>query len=161
MYKLYAKQKVFKIVDDYQIFDEDKNPVYQVDQDFTFFGHRVEVKKLNSDLSFLIEKVIPTLLASYTVDFSDGTGFQVEQEFSLFRQRITVISDYYQLRLVGEVFSFDFDIFNGEDLVGHIEREWLAWGDTFTITVYDPVFEEELVALMIVVDHLIDMAQSR
>lgn len=44
MYKLYAKQKVFKIVDDYQIFDEEKNPVYQVDQDFTFFGHRVEVK---------------------------------------------------------------------------------------------------------------------
>ena len=59
MYKLYAKQKVFKIVDDYQIFDEDKNPVYQVDQDFTFFGHRVEVKKLDSDLSFLIEKVTP------------------------------------------------------------------------------------------------------
>lgn len=161
MYKLYAKQKVFKIVDDYQIFDEEKNPVYQVDQDFTFFGHRVEVKKLNSDLTFLIEKVIPTLLARYTVDFSDGTGFRVEQEFSLFRQRITVISDYYQLQLVGEVFDFDFDVFNGESLVGHIEREWLAWGDTFTITVYDPVFEEELVALMIVVDHLIDMAQNR
>lgn len=159
MYKLYAKQKVFKILDSYQIFDEDHNPVYQVDQDFTFIGHRLHVEKLGSDFSFVINKRVPTLLASYSVDFSDGTGFDVEQEFTLFRKKIDVISDYYQLNLIGDIWSLDFDIINGEDCVGHIEREWLAWGDTFTITVYDSVFEEELVALMIVVDYLIDQAQ--
>lgn len=36
MKKLYLEQKIFKIEDHYQIFDENEDPVYNVDEEFRF-----------------------------------------------------------------------------------------------------------------------------
>ena len=54
----------------------------------------------------------------------------------------------------------NFDVENQGEIVGHIDKAWLTWGDTYEITVYDKAFEEELVALLIVVDAIKDDEQA-
>lgn len=160
MYKLYIKQKVFKITDHYDIYDSEQNPVYKVDQDFTFIGNTVRVKKYDADIGFVVDRRIFTFLPQYEVNFSDGKWYRIKQKWTFFRKELEIVSDFYQLRLVGNFWDLDFDVFNGNEKVGEINREWLTWGDTFSITVYNPEFEDELVSLFIAIDNIQDSERN-
>ncbi len=50
----------------------------------------------------------------------------------------------------------DFRVFSENTEIGNISRKFFAWGDTFVITVFDPEYEEALLALTIVVDNIKD-----
>lgn len=156
MYKLYIKQKVFKITDHYSVLDEAGKEVYYVDQDFKFIGNRVTVTKCDGSKSFVLEKKIFTFMPQYVVSFSDGKSFFIKQNFTFFKKDIDLISDDYDLKLKGNFWDLDFDVESQGTVVGHIEKAWLSWGDTYEITVYDESFEEELLALLIVVDAIKD-----
>ncbi|MFM1524688.1 MULTISPECIES: LURP-one-related/scramblase family protein [Helcococcus] len=161
MKKLYIKQKVFKITDHYEVFDDNQIAVYRVDQDFKFWGNAINVTKLNGSGSFTIKRGIVFFLANYDVDFSDGKNFNIKQDFAFFRKKLKIISDDYDLNLLGDLFSFDFNVYNGDKLVGNIYRKVLTWRDTFVIEVIDENFEDELLALLIAIDDLIDIDESR
>lgn len=156
MYNLYGKQKVFKLLDRYDIYDEQQNPVYHVHQDFTFLGNRVNVEKYDNTKSFVIERRILTLMPKYDVTFRDGKSFSIFQRFTFLKKRLEVESNSYSLELRGSFWDLNFEVFNNNIKVGHIEKAFLTWGDTFAITVIDPEFEEELVALMIAIDNIQD-----
>lgn len=156
MYNLYIKQKVFKITDHYEVFNENSKPVYQVDQDFKLIGNTIKVKKLDGSKSFVINREIFTLLPVYNVNFSDGKEFQIKKNFTFFKKSIDVISSDYELNLSGNFWDLNFDVSDGGRHVGSIKKEFLSWGDTFTISVYDETYEEELLALLIAVDDILD-----
>lgn len=160
MYKLYIKQKVFKITDHYPVLNEEGEAVYQVDQDFTLIGNRITVTKNDGSHSFVLEKKLLTFMPQYTVVFNDGKSFLIKKNFTLFKKDINLISDDYTLKLIGNFWDLNFDIENQGQVVGHIDKALLSWGDTFEITVFDQAFEEELVALLIVVDAIKDDEKS-
>lgn len=160
MYNLYMKQKVFKIRDKYDIYDQQQNPIYHIDQDFKLIGNTINVIKYDGSKSFVIDRRLLTLLPKYDVNFHDGKSFSIFQKLTFLKKRIEVVSDYYNLDLQGSFWDLDFEVYNNGIKVGHISKEFLTWADTFSITVIDPEFEEELVALMIVVDDIQDMQQS-
>lgn len=160
MYKLYAKQKIFKITDHYEIFDKNQNPIYKVDQDFKLFGNTVHVKKFDGSKYFVIDKEILTWLPKFTVEFNDGKSFIIKQNFNFFRKDIDIISDYYDIKLMGNFWDLDFEVYDKGVLVGIISQELFALSDTFVIEVIDENYEEELVALFITVDHIKDMQQK-
>lgn len=156
MYKLYIKQKVFKITDHYPIFNEAREEVYQVDQDFKLIGNRIRVAKKDGTKSFVLNKLLFRIPPQYEVVFNDGKSFLIKQNFRLFKKDIDLISDDYNLELTGNLWDLNFDVKYQGKVVGHIDKIWLAWGDTYEITVFDPSFEEELVALFIAVDAIKD-----
>ncbi|MDO5015953.1 MAG: LURP-one-related family protein [Eubacteriales bacterium] len=158
MYKLYIRQKVFKLRDVYPVLDEDGNAVYQVEQDFRLIGNTVHVNHVSNQRSFVIDRELLRLMPRYQVRFNDGSRMTIRQRINLFRKQIEVSSKDYQLNLKGDfILDLYFDVYNGTTKVGYIEKAFLAWGDTFVITVLDPEFEEELLALLIVVDDILDM----
>lgn len=156
MYKLYIKQKVFKITDHYPVLDEEGNEVYYVDQDFKLIGNRITVTKNGGAKSFVLEKRLMTLMPKYDVTFSDGKSFFIKQNLTFFKKDIDLFSEDYDLKLVGNLWDLNFDVENNGQVVGHIDKEFMSWGDTYEITVYDKAFEEELLALLIVVDAIKD-----
>lgn len=72
MYNLYIKQKIFKITDHYDVFDENQNPVYHVNQDFKLIGNTVHVEKKDKTSSFVIDRQLFSLLPKYNVKFNDS-----------------------------------------------------------------------------------------
>lgn len=158
MYQLYVKQKVFKLRDVYPVLDEDGRTVYRVEQDFRLIGNTVHVYHVSGQRSFVIDRELLRLLPRYQVSFDDGGTMVIRQRLSFLRKQIDVSSRDYQLHLQGDFFlDLNFDIYNGSTQVGFIKKAFLAWGDTFVIGVMDPAFEEELLALLIVVDDILDM----
>lgn len=159
MRQLFIRQKVFKLRDSYPVLDQTGKAVYQVEEDFKFFGHTVHVDHADGTRSFVIDKELFTFLPFYRVQFSDGTSMTIKQHFTFFKKEFEINSETHSLSVQGDFFDLNFDVYNGEERVGHIQREWLSWGDTFVISVFNQLFEEELLALLIVVDRVLDDQQ--
>lgn len=156
MKQLFIKQKVLKITDHYPVLDANGNEVYHVDEDFKFFGKTIHVTKPDGRQVFTITRELFHLMYRFHTVFNDGKQITLKQKFQLFHMGIDVISNDYTLTLEGDFLSLNFEVFSKGIKVGQIYKKWLSWGDTFTIDVIDPEFEEELLALMIMVDFIRD-----
>lgn len=156
MRQLYIKQKVFKITDHYPVMDSYNNTVYLVDEEFKFWGKTIHVTKPDGSHVFTIDREMFRLMYHFVATFNDGKRILLKNKFRLFHLGIDVISDDYQLTLEGDFFALNFEVFSHTNKVGHIYSKWFSWGDTFVIDVMDPTFEEELLALMIMVDFMKD-----
>lgn len=156
MYNLYIKQKVFKITDHYEVLDENNKAIYYVDQDFRLIGNRVHVHRYDNSKDFTIDRRVVTLMPRYDITFSDGKSFEIKQNFTIFNKEIELLSSDYNLKLVGNFWDLDFEVYDYGKKIGEIHKEWISWGDTYTIRVIDPYYEEELVALLIALDEIKD-----
>ncbi len=156
MYELYIQQKIFKITDHYDVWDANRNPIYHVDQDFRLIGNTVHLSRLDGSPVFTINREVLTFMPRFRLDFASGKSALVKQNFTFFKKDIDIISDDYLLKLQGNFWDMDFSVYNNGIEVGNIRKEIFAWGDTYVIQVINPEFEEELIALLIVVDNLKD-----
>jgi len=156
MYELYIKQKVFKITDHYEVMDSNQNPVYRVDQDFRLVGNTVHVSRMDGSEAFVINKRVLTIMPKYDVDFSNGKTAFIKQKITFFIKSIDMYFDNKLLSLDGSLWDLDFRVFSDNNEIGNISRKILAWGDTYVISVFDPEFEEALLALTIAVDNIKD-----
>lgn len=156
MRKLYVKQKVFKITDHYFIFDEDKTPVYKVDQDFKLIGNTVHVSTPQENEIFVVNKVVLSLLPKYEVNFKDGRNVELKSRLAFLRKQIDVLPEDMGITLEGDIFDYNFSINKDGNEIGRIRKEILAWGDTYEIIVFNERYQDLIIALMIAVDCIKD-----
>ena len=156
MRQLYIEQAIFKITDHYPILDQSGEPVYQVDQDFTFFGHRARLSALDGGEIFEMVRVLLAFLPKYEVRFRDGSTAAIKSEISLLRRRMTAEMDGLDFRIEGNFFDHEFSLCQGDRLVGEIRKKFLSFRDCFEITVWDESAEALMIAVMIAVDNLKD-----
>lgn len=161
MNNLYIKQKVFKITDHYQVFNENQDPLYQVDQDFKMIGNTVHVSDPNGKKLFVVDREVLTFLPKFNVHFSDGGQASIKSQFTFFKKKIDIISDHRQLQANGNFWDYSFEITDGDVVVATIQKTILAWSDTYQITVYEPKLEQLILASVIAIDNIKDMEESR
>lgn len=157
MHKLYLQQKIFKITDHYEVYDDSGNAVYQVDQDFKFIGNTVHVRKIDGTKGFVIDRKILTLLPRYIITFDDGKVLRVKQNLTFFKKSIDLISDDYDLNLRGNFLDMDFEIFERNRVVGRIYKKYFTFRDIFVLEIIEDEYEDEILALTIVVDEIKDI----
>ena len=160
MKQLFIKQKVFKITDHYPITDSNGSVHYYVDQDFRFIGHTVHVTRADGSPVFTVDREIFRLLPRYQVHFADGNSIRLQSHFSFLFRRISIAPESANLRLEGDFFDYNFQVYQGNNSIGNIRKVWLTWGDTYELTIYDERFEELFIAVVIAVDRLKDEAES-
>lgn len=157
MYNLNIKQKVLKFRDQYEVTDDFDNPIYFVNQTMSFLGFKVVVDKTDGSSSFVIEKERFTWLPKYHVTFDNKNAIEIHQKFSFFKKEIEVYSEDYSLVLEGDIWGLDFTVYDENAKVGFIEKEFFSFADKYVIRVIDSKYEEELLALLIVLDNIKDM----
>lgn len=161
MKKLYFKEKFFKITDHYPILDESGREAYYLDQDFTFIGYKSAVTDKNGNKVFSIGREILAFFPKYTISFADGQTMVIQQKLEFFKHRVHVYMDKETLNLVGNIFHYDFDIKNGAGQnIGSVRRKILTLTDTYELTIYDETYTEELMALVICLNNMIDREQA-
>lgn len=160
MIKLFIKQKVFKITDHYPVLDENQNTVYQVDQDFKFIGNTVRVSDANGTELFIVDKEVFTFLPRYVVRFNDGREIFIRSRFEFLKKKIDIEQSGNELYLEGDWLDFQFSIFRNSEKIGQITREFLTWGDTYQLEIYDDIYKELVVALTIAVDCIKDSQKN-
>lgn len=115
MKTLYAKQKVFKIEDHYPIMDENGEAVYQVDQNFKFFGYEVHVSRADGTPVFVITQELLKFLPTFHVDFENGEHMTIKSRISFLKKKIDVDYSGKNLSITGDVWDWDFALREGRE----------------------------------------------
>jgi uncharacterized protein YxjI len=156
MKKLYIKQKVFKIIDHYPVVDENNATIYQVDQDFKLIGNTVRVKDASEKELFVVNKEVFSFLPKYTIFFHSGLSVCLKSRISLFKKAIDVEAEGLSIFVEGDFFNHNFTILEGDQVIGSVMEEYLSWGDTFVLDVYDENRQDLILAIMIAIDCIKD-----
>lgn len=160
MKKLYAKQKILKITDQYPILDEDGKEVYFVSQDFTIIGGRFHVYNENRDHLFVIEKKPLSFLPEYKVTFDNGLVAILKKDFALFKLSMEITVGEEDWHVTGNLLKRNFKIYRDYSVIGEVKSKFPRIRDSFEMIIYEEESQDIIVAIMIAIDSIIDMAEK-
>lgn len=158
--KLYLKQKVFKFLDHYDVYDEEQNVIFTVNQKFRFLGFHADVIAKEGFSSFEIDKEVFRFLPKYILTFEDGEKIILNFRFSLLQRKIDVETTFGNLFVRGNYWDLDFDVLKEQEVIATISKKWLSWGDTYEIDIYDEKYASEVLGIVIAIDSQKDIERN-
>ena len=145
--KLLIKQRVFSWTDTYDIYDENGEAKYFVKSEFLSIGHKIHVyDRYDREVGMVREKLLK-LLPTFEIDVDGETVGTVKKKWTFLRPKYEIDCNGWQCD--GTIWGWDSDVISGGDLVAHISKELLHWGDTYVLDIVDPA--DEIMALMLVI----------
>lgn len=94
----------------------------------------------------MIHQEIFHLLPVFEVEIGGRTIGRIQRRFSLFTPRYDI--EYHGWQVQGDLFGWDYDVYDGSYCIAHISKELFRWGDTYVIDIANP--EDEILGLMLV-----------
>ena len=161
MIKLYIKQKVFPIGDKYSIFNEEQQPVFSVSSEIFTFGAKIHLYDVAGLELFFIQQKLFKFLPEYHIYNGDSLRAIIKKEFSFFRPKLNITSQYGYFTFEGEIFAMDFAIYNNGKIVGELRKKWLSFGDSYELTIYDDNNAAFFCAIAVAIDHCLHNENNR
>ena len=144
--KLLFKQRLFSLLDSYDIYDEAGNTLYTVRGQFAL-GHCLKIYDAADREIGTVRQRLLTFLPKFEIYLGDQYIGCISREFHFFRPRYFIDCNGWQVE--GDLFEWDYQILDrGGRPVANITKELLNWTDTYVIDVHNP--QDALCALMLV-----------
>ena len=149
--ELLIKQRVFSWTDSYDVYDETGNARYFVKAEFFSLGHQIHIydKQTGAELGSVHQRLF-TLLPTFDIVVGDQTVGTVRKKFTLFSQNYDV--DYRGWDVEGDFLGWDYRVLRNGGKVMSISKQWLSWGDTYTLRGSNPANELPGLLLVIAID---------
>ena len=145
--KLLIKQRVFSWGDKFDIYDEQGNVKYFVKGELFSFGHKLHVYDMkDNEIGSVHEKVF-SFPKQFEIMMGGVPCGHITKQFTFFFQKYDV--DFNGWHVEGDFLDWDYDVYSNGRPIIHINKEWLSWGDTYTIDFENPA--DELMGLMLVI----------
>ena len=149
--ELLIKQRVFSWTDTYDVYDESGNAKYCVKGEFFSLGHKIHVhrKDTGEELGCVAQRLL-TLLPTFDISVDGCVVGTVKKKFTLFTQDYLV--DYRGWDVSGDFLGWEYRVTEGCREVMDISKQWLSWGDTYTLSFSNPADELPGLLLVIAID---------
>ena len=144
--KLLFKQRLFSWFDSYDIYDENGQTVYTV-QGQLAWGHCLKIYDARGVEIGTVKQRILTFLPKFEMYLGDRYIGCISKEFTFFFPKYYV--DFRGWDVDGDMLNWDYEVTQGNRTVMHISKEWLTWGDTYTLR-YDNI-QDEIPGLLLVI----------
>jgi uncharacterized protein YxjI len=144
------KQKLIALGGKFDIYDEEENPVYQVEGSFLKIPKSYQVKRDGVVITTIRKKVV-SLFPTFYIE-SDG------EVIATIKKRLSFIKAKYDIEahgitVKGSVLDMDFQVFKDGELVGEINQQWLKLTSTYAIHIYDPKMEGFMISICVAIDN--------
>lgn len=148
---LYIRQRVFSWTDTYDVYDESGKPKYFVRAELLTIGHQIHVyeKSTGREVGSVHQQIL-TFLPRFEIVIGGQTLGMVRNQFSFLVPRYQV--DYRGWDVEGDFLGWDYRVTHGSRTVMRIEKQWLSWGDTYTLSFANPADEIPGLLLVIAID---------
>ncbi|WP_440897015.1 LURP-one-related/scramblase family protein [Amphibacillus sp. Q70] len=150
MSRLYIKQKVFSLGEQFTIKDENQVDKYFVRGSFLSIPKTFEIEDMNGDHVAAITKKVFSLLPKFFVEVDGKDILTIAKEFTFFKDSYRIDSSNIQVR--GNWWDKHFEVFRQGEKIAHVNKKWLTWGDTFEVDVYDEDYQHIAIAIVIAID---------
>lgn len=148
------KQKIFSIGDKFTIRDENENPRYEVVGKVFTLGKKLDLYDIQGNHLIYIEQKLFRFLPEYNI-YRDGVFLaQVKKEFTFFKPRFNIDSQYGNFDIDGDVFAHEFNIYKDGRIVASVSKKWISWSDTYTVDINNEEDQAFILSLVIVLDQV-------
>lgn len=135
--KLYMKQKMFSLKQDFDVVDEDMNPIYHVEGKLFSLGRQLRIydSQTNAELAFIKQKLMMLLqtMEIYRGEVLQGT---VAKKLSFLNPKFEIGHLGWQVE--GNFFGYDYQITDDEGfLIATIRAKVWSFVDSFEIEIFD------------------------
>lgn len=151
--KLYIKQRVFSIGDKYDVYDEAGNVYYDVKSELFTIGAKIHVNNVQGQELYYIKRKITFALARYEIYRGSYLCAVIQQQFSFFKPRLVITSDYGEFEVQGDFMDWNFEIVKNGALVGSVSKQWLSWSDTYELYIPEDSDSAFFASLVIAIDN--------
>ena len=151
MMELLIKQRIFSWTDSYDVYDESGTAKYFVKAEFMSLGHQIHIydKQTGRELGSVHQKLF-TLMPTFELVMDGRVVGVIRKKFTFFRENYQV--DYRGWDVEGDCLGWDYRVLQGSMEIMSITKEWLSWGDTYTLRFSNPANEFPGLLLVIAID---------
>ena len=152
---LFTTSKVFTLHHHIDITDGSENVVYQANTKFPSLHDKTDITDAQGNQVAHIEKKLFTLHERHFVTMADGKKFEVSNELFHIIKDITNLEGLgWQLR--GNILGLNFELYDENGgVIAVIAQKLISIHDKYCIDIYHPVYEKEVVAILITLQHII------
>lgn len=149
--ELLIKQRIFSWTDAYDVCDGSGQPRYFVRGELFSLGHKIHIydKYTGEELGSVQQRLL-TLLPTFDIVIDGRIVGTVKRKFTFFTQDYEV--DYRGWDVEGDFLGWDYRVMQGSAEVMSIAKQWLSWGDTYTLSYSNPANELPGLLLVIAID---------
>ncbi len=145
--KLLIKQRVFAWGDTFDIYDEAGNVKYFVKGEVFSLGHKLHVYDVNDNEIGMVQEKLFSFPKKFEIVMNGVSRGTITKQFTFFKQEYDI--DFNGWHVDGDFLEWNYEVYAGGRPIIHINKEWLTWGDTYTIDFENPA--DELMGLMLVI----------
>ena len=156
--KLYIKERIFTIGDQFSVLDDQGNEKYFVEGEVFTWGKKLHVYDRQGKEVAFIKQELFTFMPSYCVFVGGREIARVCKEFSFFRPRYYVEGLNWEVE--GHFWEHDYDVTkNGRNIVS-IAKEWMTWGDSYELDIASEADEIVALAVVITIDCVVEQQNN-
>ena len=152
---LYTSTAVFSLHHRITVTDAEETPVYEASSKFFSFRDKTDVTRADGTHVAHIEKKVFSLHQRHFVTMADGTGFELSTElFHLIKDIINI--EGLGWKIEGNILQMNFIMTdqNG-NAVASIGQKLFSIHDRYSVDIYQPRYEETVVAILVCLQHMI------
>ncbi len=149
--KLYIKEKVFSWGDKFTVIDEYGRDAYTVEGEIFSWGKKLHIFDRHGREVMFIGQKLWSFLHKYAVTVSGEEIAEIVREFSFFRPYYTINGPEWTVD--GSFWEHEYEIRDKYGApIAEISKEWMTWGDSYELTVFNEEYALAALAVLIVID---------
>ena len=156
--RYYIKQKVFSWRDQFTVKDESGRDAYFVEGELFSWGKKLSVTNTEGQEVLYIQQNVWNFLPNYTLFMYGKEVATVRKEFSFLRPRYTILGPDWEVE--GNVWEHNYDIYDGNELIAAINKEWFTWGDSYELDIVDESHSLMALGVIIIIDCVLAAQQN-
>lgn len=142
--KLILKQKIFSLMDSYDIYDEYDQVVYKVSSRLSW-GHKLDVYDSSGHCLATIKEEILTFMPRFSIYIDDHYIGSFQKKISLFPKYVLEFNDW---SINGDFMNWNYTISDSYHEIATISKELFHFTDVYVIDVHNS--QDALYALLVV-----------
>ena len=152
---LYTATEVFTLHHRIEVTDEQGNVAYRAETQFPSIHDKTDIYAADGRHVAYFERKILTLHEIHYVDMENGKSFTLSNELMHLIKDVTNIEELGWV-IRGNILALNFTISDSDGgLIALVSQKVLSIHDKYAVDIYRPEFEEEVVAVLITLQHMI------
>ena len=156
--ELFIKQKIFSFKDKFNIFDYNEEPKYKAEGELISLGKKLHVYDSHGTEVIYIRQRLMTFLPKYEISISGQETVEIVKNFTFFKHEYTIPA--WNIKIHGDFFAHEYTVERNGREIAQLSKQWLTWGDTYKINIFDPADELMALASILVVDCCMESANN-
>ena len=149
MEHLYLKQKVFSLTEKFTFYDLEQNEVIKARGSFFSLPKHYTLVDEGGQAVLLVERTIFSLMPEFTLfTLPQRTEIcRIRKRFRIGSPRLDIFVSNTKYLIEGSFFAHEFFVRDEQgNLLISVCKKWLAWGDTYEISINTSLIEKHVAA---------------